>query len=181
MWAFIGFVMGSNSSDEEILLNEGNKAPDFTAPDDDGNPVSLSDFKGKNVTFYFYPKDDTPGCTKEARSFRDSFGKIKGTGAVLLGVSLDTRESHKKFKEKYNLPFPLLVDKNGEISKQYGTYTQYLRTIKLSKRMTFIIDSSGIIKKIFREVDVSKHADNVYDALKSIAEEKKTEAQNEQQ
>ena len=176
----IGFVMKSNSSDETTLLNEGDKAPDFTALDDDGNAVSLSDFSGKNVVLYFYPKDDTPGCTKEACSFRDSFEKIKSTGAVLLGVSLDTQESHKKFIEKYKLPFPLLVDRNGEISKKYGAYIAYLRTIKISKRMTFIIDGSGLIKKIFREVDVSKHADDVYNELQSIAY-KKTEVLNEQQ
>ncbi len=172
-------VMSGNSSDKKPSLKEGDKAPDFSALTDEGKKVSLADFRGKNVVLYFYPKDDTPGCTKEACSFRDSFGKIRSLGAVILGVSLDTAESHKKFREKYNLPFPLLVDKDGEISKKYNAFTQYLRTLRFSKRMTYIIDREGIIRKIYAKVDISKHSENIYNDLESIVAEEKTGEKDE--
>ncbi|RMF92966.1 MAG: peroxiredoxin [Candidatus Schekmanbacteria bacterium] len=174
---FLVIFIVNNSKGNEIVLKEGDKAPDFTALNDEGKKVSLSDFKGKIVVLYFYPKDNTPGCTNEACSFRDSYEKIKSLGVVVLGISLDNEESHKKFKEKYNLPFTLLSDKDGEISKEYGTYTQYLRTIKFAKRMTFIIDGNGIIKKIYKKVDVSRHSEEVYNDIKSIFDFEKKDSE----
>ena len=104
------------------MVSEGNVAPDFTLPDENGNQVSLSQFRGRKVILYFYPKDDTPGCTTEACGIRDSFPNFEASGAVVLGVSPDSVESHKKFKEKYNLPFTLLADTDHKVAEMYGVW-----------------------------------------------------------
>ncbi len=139
-----------------MTLSVGTAAPAFTTIDDEGNTVSLSDFQGKTVVLYFYPKDDTPGCTKQAQSFRDSFTEYQSKDVVVLGVSRDDRESHQKFKEKYNLPFKLLVDSDGEITKAYdvdgGGYAQ---------RVTYIIDGNGTITTVDSKVNTSTHAADV--------------------
>lgn len=139
-----------------MTLSVGTAAPAFTTIDDEGNTVSLSDFQGKTVVLYFYPKDDTPGCTKQAQSFRDSFAEYQSKDVVVLGVSRDDRESHQKFKEKYNLPFKLLVDSDGEITKAYdvdgGGYAQ---------RVTYIIDGNGTITTVDSKVNTSTHAADV--------------------
>jgi len=159
-------------ADEAVVLKEGDKAPEFSAVSDTGEIVSLKDFIGGKVVLYFYPKDDTPGCTMEACSFRDGFSEIEKAGATILGVSLDNKESHQKFKKKYNLPFTLLVDNNGEISKKYGVYKEYVPGIlKLADRVTFLIDEKGIIRKIFNKVDVSRHADEIKAELKVLEKE----------
>ncbi|MEO1466396.1 MAG: peroxiredoxin [Cyanobacteria bacterium J06633_1] len=135
-------------------------APAFTTTDDQGNSVSLADFKGKTVVLYFYPKDDTPGCTKQAQSFRDSFAEYQNKDMVVLGVSQDDQASHQKFKEKYGLPFQLLVDSDGAITQAYdvdgGGY---------AKRVTYIIDAEGKIAQVDSNVQTSSHATDV---LKSI-------------
>ena len=139
-----------------MALEVGTTAPSFTTVDDEGNTVSLSDFKGKVVVLYFYPKDDTPGCTKQAQSFRDNYEEYQNKDMVVLGVSMDDQASHQKFKEKYGLPFTLLVDSDGAITKAYdvdgGGY---------AKRVTYIIDGEGKITKVDAQVNTSTHAQDV--------------------
>lgn len=139
-----------------MALTVGTKAPSFTTKDDQGNTVSLSDFAGKIVVLYFYPKDDTPGCTKEAQSFRDNYQEYQNKEIVVLGVSTDDEASHKMFKEKYGLPFQLLADTDGSICKAYdvdgGGY---------AKRVTYIIDGEGVITKVDSSVNTSTHAQDI--------------------
>lgn len=139
-----------------MTLTVGTTAPDFTTKDDAGNTVSLSDFKGKIVVLYFYPKDDTPGCTKEAQSFRDNYEAYQGKDMVVFGVSMDDEASHKAFKEKYGLPFQLLVDTDGSLTKAYdvegGGY---------SKRVTYIIDGEGKISHVDDKVNTATHAQDI--------------------
>ncbi|MER3423438.1 MAG: thioredoxin-dependent thiol peroxidase [Nitrospiraceae bacterium] len=147
----------------------GDRAPVFSLLDETGKTVSLKSLKGKQVVLYFYPKDDTPGCTKEACSFRDAYGRIQEAGAVILGVSLDGRDSHRKFIEKYKLPFPLLSDEDAKVSKAYGVYKEknmYGKKYWGIERSTFVIDQTGVIKAEFRKVKVDGHVDEVLDALK---------------
>ncbi|MGI8934414.1 MAG: peroxiredoxin [Phormidesmis sp.] len=143
-----------------MALSEGITAPNFTAKDDAGNSVTLSDFEGKTVVLYFYPKDDTPGCTKQACSSRDSYEAYQGKDIVVLGVSRDDETSHKAFKDKFSLPFPLVVDTDGTISQAYevegGGY---------SKRATFVIDEKGVIKKVYESVKTDTHADDILSDL----------------
>jgi peroxiredoxin Q/BCP len=139
-----------------MTLAVGTTAPSFTTVDDEGNTVSLSDFQGKVVVLYFYPKDDTPGCTKQAQSFRDNYQEYQNKDMVVLGVSMDDQASHKMFKEKYGLPFKLLVDSDGAITKAYdvegGGY---------SKRVTYIIDGKGKITHVDANVNTSSHAQDI--------------------
>jgi len=155
----------------EVSLHIGDAAPAFTAPDQHGNQVSLSDFSGKNVVLYFYPKDDTPGCTREACSFRDNLPSFEGVNAVILGVSFDDQDSHQKFISKYDLNFSLLSDANKEIAEAYGVYVQknmYGKTYMGIERSTFIINAEGKIVAIFRNLKVDGHTEEVLQALKSI-------------
>ena len=139
-----------------MALTVGTKAPDFTTKDDQGNTVSFSDFAGKIVVLYFYPKDDTPGCTKEAQSFRDNYQEYQDKEMVVLGVSTDDEASHKMFKEKYGLPFQLLADTDGSITKAYdvdgGGYAQ---------RVTYMIDGEGVISKVDSNVKTATHAQDI--------------------
>lgn len=146
------------------VLNQGDKAPDFLLKNDDEEPVKLSDYKGKKVVLYFYPKDDTPGCTVEACSFRDGSSEIRKKGAAIFGVSTDSVESHKKFKEKFHLNFPLLSDADKKVVNAYGVWKEknmYGRKYMGIERTTFIIDENGKIKKIFPKVKVEGHYDEV--------------------
>jgi thioredoxin-dependent peroxiredoxin len=150
-------------------LKVGQKAPDFTALNDKGEKVKLSDLKGKKVVLYFYPKDDTPGCTKEACAFRDGIDEIKGKGAVVLGVSADSVDSHKKFKSKFDLNFPLLADTDKKIIESYGVWKEksmYGKKYMGIERTTFVIDEQGKIAQIFPKVKVDQHYDEVLEALK---------------
>jgi peroxiredoxin Q/BCP len=143
------------------MLKIGKKAPDFSLPDQDGGARSLSEFKGKRVVLYFYPKDDTPGCTKEACAIADMYNDFKKHGVVVLGMSKDTPKSHKKFAEKYNLPFTLLSDKTGEVIEQYGAWNEksmFGRTFLGIVRMTYLIDETGKIAKVYPDVDPATHA-----------------------
>jgi peroxiredoxin Q/BCP len=139
-----------------MALAVGTSAPNFTAKDDAGNTVSLSDFQGKTVVLYFYPKDDTPGCTKEAQSFRDNHTEYQDKDIVVLGVSTDDEASHKQFKEKYGLPFTLVADPDRSITTAYdvdgGSYT---------KRVTFVINGEGTIDKVFETVKTDTHAQDI--------------------
>ncbi len=150
-------------------LKVGQKAPDFTVIDDKGEKVKLADLKGKKVVLYFYPKDDTPGCTKEACAFRDGIDKIKKRGAVVLGVSADSVESHKKFKSKFDLNFPLLADTEKKMIEAYGVWKEksmYGKKYMGIERTTFVIDENGKIAQIFPKVKVDQHYDEVLEALK---------------
>ena len=150
-----------------IKVKVGEKAPDFEGPTGDGSRLGLKDFIGKkNVVLYFYPKDDTPGCTKEACSFRDNISPIRAMGAEILGVSLDSPNSHKKFTEKYGLNFPLISDKEKDIARAYGVLKD---TQTSTNRVTFIIDKSGKVAHIFPKVDVIKHTEEVVAALKDLS------------
>src|SRR5579872_1756710 len=146
------------------MLKEGQKAPVFTLDDDQGKKVSLSDFEGKEVVLYFYPKDMTPGCTQEACDFRDNWGAVKERGAVVLGVSADPVKKHGAFKEKYNLPFTLLSDEGKKMLKQYKVW-QKKKFMGLEfmgiVRSTFLIDKTGKIKKILSPVSVKDHVKEV--------------------
>ena len=149
-------------------LKVGRKAPDFSLMDDSGNKVKLADLKGKKVVLYFYPKDDTPGCTKEACAFRDGIKEIKAQGAVVFGVSADTVESHKKFKDKFDLNFPLLADPDKKVVEDYGTWKEksmYGKKYMGIERTTFIIGKEGKISHIFPKVKVDEHYDEVLEAL----------------
>ena len=137
------------------ILKSGDDAPHFSLPDNQGRQVNLNDFKGKWVVLYFYPKDDTPGCTTEACHFRDDFKLLENLGAQVVGMSIDDSFSHKKFAEKYNLPFPLLSDASGEVASLYGALNNFL-VIKLAKRYTYLINPQGKIAKIYLSVDASK-------------------------
>jgi peroxiredoxin Q/BCP len=149
-------------------LTVGMPAPEFSLPSTLGRRVTLSEFRGKRVILYFYPKDDTPGCTMEACGFRDSFPRIESKDAVVLGVSLDDELSHEKFAQKYNLPFPLLADKDAAVSRQYGTYKEknlYGRSFWGIERTTFVIDREGRVEHVFRRVKVEGHAEEVMATL----------------
>lgn len=151
-------------------LTVGDKAPALSLPDQSGEPVSLKDFTGKQVVLYFYPKDDTPGCTKESCDFRDSITPIKKAGAVVLGVSFDGQESHQKFIKKFALPFTLLSDEDKVVAKAYGVYKEksmYGKKYWGIERSTFVIDQAGKLKAIFRKVKVDGHVDDVLAALKA--------------
>lgn len=151
-------------------LKVGDKAPELSLPDQHGTQVTLKDNKGKQVVLYFYPKDDTPGCTKEACDFRDLEAQILRAGAVILGVSLDGKESHQKFIKKFGLPFSLLSDEDASVSKAYGVYKEknmYGKTYWGIERSTFVIDGSGKLKAIFRKVKVDGHVDEVLTALRA--------------
>lgn len=150
------------------MLKEGDKAPDFVSKDADGNSVKLSDLRGQKVVLYFYPKDDTPGCTKEACGFRDSYSDFRRAGIKVIGVSLDSEAKHKKFITKYDLPFTLLADTDRAVSEAYGTYGEKKfmgRNYMGLNRMTFLIDEKGIIKKVFPKVKPEQHAEEVLSAF----------------
>lgn len=150
------------------MIKEGNAAPDFTATNTNGETVRLKDLRGKKVVLYFYPKDDTPGCTKEACSFRDSFAQFRKQGIEVIGVSTDSEASHKKFTAKYELPFTLLADTDHSIADAYGVYGEKKfmgRTYMGVKRMTFLIDEKGKVRKVFEKVKPEEHAQEVLEAF----------------
>lgn len=160
--------------DMSVMLSPGDKAPDFHAVAvggiyKDGQPVSLSDFKGKNVVLYFYPKDDTPGCTTQACAVRDRYDHLLKTGAVIFGVSVDSEESHKKFISKYELPFPLISDTTQEIVQAYGVWVEksmYGKTFMGTERSTFVIGPDGAIRSVFRKVKPDEHVDTLMEDLR---------------
>ena len=150
------------------MVEEGKKAPDFTLPSDSGDPVTLSCLRGKPVVLYFYPKDDTPGCTTQACGIRDVYGELERAGAVVLGVSPDSEKSHVKFREKYELPFTLLADSDHAVAEQYGVWGEkkYMgRTYLGVLRTTFVIDADGTVKRVLENVKPATHADDVLAAL----------------
>lgn len=145
-------------------LTIGNQAPDFNLPNATGKMVSMANYKGSWLVLYFYPKDDTPACSKEACHFRDDLVQLEKLGAKVVGVSVDDGRSHSEFAKKYNLPFPLLSDVNGKVADSYGALTN-LFVIKIAKRYTFLIDPQGKLQKSYLSVDTSKHSQQIIDDL----------------
>jgi peroxiredoxin Q/BCP len=153
------------------MLEAGAKAPDFTLESSEGGKVRLKDLRGKPVVLYFYPKDDTPGCTREACAFRDSQSALKKRDAVILGVSGDSVASHEKFKAKYKLNFRLLADPDKAVAMKYGAWGEklmYGKRVTGMVRSTFVIDAAGIVRKVFPRVRVDGHADQVLEALSNL-------------
>jgi len=154
-----------------VALETGSPAPSVELPGDSGQLYRLSDYSGKKVVLYFYPKDDTSGCTTEACDFRDRLRDFSTLGTVVLGISRDTPKSHDKFKEKYTLTFPLLSDEDGAVCRLYGTWVEksmYGKKYFGIERSTFLIDEEGIIRRIWRKVKVEGHARDVFKALQEI-------------
>ena len=145
------------------LLKAGDMAPDFSSVDQNGKPVKLSDFRGNPVVVYFYPKDDTPGCTKEACNFRDNYGVYEKAGVKVLGVSVDDPHSHKKFEEKYKLNFTLVADHEKKISENYGVLGE-----RSAKRVTYLIDGNGKVVHVYPKVSPDGHAVEVMKKLKEL-------------
>lgn len=150
------------------MLKAGDKAPDFELPSDGDETVRLSDLRGQKVILYFYPKDDTPGCTTEACEFRDRLPDIESQGATVLGISPDSVQSHQKFKAKYELPFTLLADRDHKVAEAYGAWGEkkmYGKTYEGILRTTFLIDEKGVIAEVFSKVKPKGHSDQVLQAL----------------
>ena len=145
----------------------GNPAPGFSLPDQQGKTHTLEDYRGKWLVLYFYPKDDTPGCTKEACAFRDDLNQITELGATVVGVSVDDTESHAEFAKKYHLPFPLLADKTTETAARYGALLN-LGFFKVARRYTFLIDPQGNIGKIYLTVETSRHSKEIIEDLQKL-------------
>jgi peroxiredoxin Q/BCP len=150
------------------LPKVGEAAPDFNLPDQDGKSHQLKDFAGKWLVLYFYPKDDTPGCTQEACAFRDDLSKLTKLGAQVVGVSVDDGASHAEFAKKYHLPFPLLADKSTEVAARYGALMD-LAVFKIAKRYTFLIDPQGKVAKVYQKVETSKHSTEIIEDLKQLS------------
>jgi thioredoxin-dependent peroxiredoxin len=144
-----------------MSLKPGDLAPNFVGQDHAGETFQLADFKGKKVVLYFYPKDDTPGCTAEACNLRDNYDLLLAKGYAVVGISSDNEKSHKKFKEKYNLPFPLIADTDKSIHESYGTWVEksmYGRKYMGTNRVTFVIDENGVIEEVIEKVDTKNHS-----------------------
>jgi peroxiredoxin Q/BCP len=146
----------------------GEAAPDFNLSDQDGESHQLKDFAGKWLVLYFYPKDDTPGCTQEACAFRDDLSKLSKLGAQVVGISVDDGASHAEFAKKYHLPFPLLADTSGEVAARYGALMD-LVVFKIAKRYTFLIDPQGRVAKVYLKVETSRHSTEIIEDLKQLA------------
>ncbi len=158
----------SKQSEAASVPTPGDTAPDFRLVDQNGQIKKLSDFSGQWVVLYFYPKDDTPGCTKEACAFRDDLASLEKLGAKVVGISVDDSDSHAKFAAKYHLPFPLLADEDGKVAESYGALTNLL-VVKIAKRYTFLIDPKGKISKVYLSVDTSRHSQEIVDDLKKLS------------
>lgn len=164
LFAFLGY---RHYSSTQPSLAIGDDAPAFKLKDANGNHHTLADYRGKYVVLYFYPKNDTPGCTKEACNFRDDLTKLELLNAKVIGISVDTQASHEKFAEKYHLPFTLLADTDGNVANAYHALSNLIFT-KIAKRYTFLINPNSKVVKIYRSVDVSNHSEQVIQDLKKI-------------
>jgi peroxiredoxin Q/BCP len=163
--------MTASAAKKTAELAVGDKAPNFSMPTDGGGEASLSALKGKKLVLYFYPKDDTPGCTIEAKDFRDHIEEFKKAGAVVIGVSKDSPDSHEAFKKKFCLPFPLASDTDGKVCEAYGVWVEksmYGKTYMGIERATFLIDGSGTLRNIWRKVKVDSHVKEVLEAVQAL-------------
>lgn len=154
-----------------MSVEVGDKAPDFNLPSDGGGKISLKSLRGKKIVLYFYPKDDTPGCTTEACAFRDSLPDFSKVKATIIGVSKDDVKSHDRFKKKYDLPFPLLSDEDGKLVKAFGVWVEksmYGRKYMGIDRSTFLIDEKGVVRGVWRKVKVNGHAEEVLEAAEKL-------------
>ena len=167
MLAIVCFIAYQALSVAADVPKTGSAAPDFKLPDAQSKTHSLADYAGSWLVLYFYPKDDTPGCTKEACSFRDDLFQLEKLGAKVVGISVDDTESHAQFARKYSLPFPLLSDKDGNVADRYGALMN-LGIIKKAKRYTFLINPEGKIAKVYLSVDTSRHSQEIIDDLKQL-------------
>ncbi len=167
--AFICVLLFRSISFAGNVPKPGDEAPAFSLPDANLKTHQLADYAGKWLVLYFYPKNDTPGCTKEACAFRDDLFQLEKLDAKVVGVSVDDSDSHAKFAKKYNLPFPLLSDKDGKVADSYGALTN-LGLIKIAKRYTYLIDPSGKIAKVYLSVDTSRHSQEIIDDLKKLSQ-----------
>ena len=150
------------------VVEKGSVAPDFTLDSDDGGPVTLSDLRGQRVVLYFYPKDDTPGCTVQACDFRDAMPRFEGIGAVVLGVSADDVASHRAFREKFDLSFPLLADVGGAVSERYGVWGRRIvrgKPLRGIERSTFLVDEEGVVQEVWRGVNPRGHMEMLAEIL----------------
>ncbi len=164
IFLLVMILIVANASNAQVSVDKGKPAPDFTGKDQDGKNVSLSQYQGKKVVLYFYPKDDTPGCTAEACSLRDNYDSLTNAGYIILGVSADSEQSHKDFKSKYNLPFTLIADVDKTIANKYGVWVEKERDGQKywgMARTTFIIDEKGIVVGKIDKVDTKQHATQV--------------------
>ncbi len=161
-----GVVLGVGAA-QAAVPDVGQVAPDFELPDQQGNTRKLADWRGKWLVLYFYPKNDTPGCTEEACTFRDDWMQLQALGAEVVGISVDSSASHATFAQKYKLPFPLLADEKGEVAARYGTLSDWL-VYKFAKRYTFVIDPQGRLAKAYRSVDTAKHSAEIVADLKQL-------------
>jgi len=154
-----------------MALNIGDQAPDFTLPSEQNEQISLKKLRGKNIVLYFYPKDNTPGCTREACDFRDTLNEFEKHNTVILGISKDSPSKHQKFKEKYGLPFTLLADESGDVCQAYGVINKkslFGNTFLGIQRSTFLIDAQGKIRAIWRKVKVNDHTKQVLNELSGV-------------
>lgn len=163
----LGFLVFRSICNGAPLPTLGSAAPPFSLIDAQNQPHKLTDYTGKWLILYFYPKDDTPGCTKEACHFRDDLAQLQALGGYVVGISVDDSNSHAGFAKKYNLPFPLLADTDGKVADSYGALTN-LGVMKIAKRYTFLIDPHGKIAKIYLSVDTSRHSQEIIDDLKKM-------------
>ncbi len=173
-WLLIAFVVGvalllwrMTAHANRNLPEAGDPAPDFSLPDQNGKVHARDDFRGKWLVMYFYPRDDTPGCTEQAAQYRDAMREIEAAGATVCGVSVDDSESHAAFARKYNLPFALLADKRGEVAARYGSLRDF-GFIKIAKRNTFLIDPQGKVSKVYLGVNAARNAADVTNDLKRL-------------
>ena len=166
-----GWLMASQLVRAGVVPNVGEAAPDFNLPDQNGQMHSLQEYAGKWLVLYFYPKADTPGCTKEACAFRDDLHKLVALDAQVVGISVDDSSSHAAFAKKYNLPFPLLSDKSTEVAERYGVLLNLVFS-KVAKRYTFLIDPQGKINKVYDKVDTSRHSTEIIEDLKRVTGKK---------
>ena len=163
----IGLLLWRQVGNAADIPKPGQAAPSFSLPDQNEKLHSLADYRGQWVVLYFYPKDDTPGCTKEACSFRDDLAHLEKLGAKVVGVSVDDSQSHAQFARKYHLPFPLLADIDGKVADSYGALRN-LGLVKIARRYTFLIDPRGDIAKTYLKVDTSRHSQEIIDDLKRL-------------
>ena len=179
-WLFVGIVLGAvlllwriNAKTSAHLPKPGDPAPGFTLPDQNGESRALDEFQGKWLVLYFYPRDDTPGCVEQAMRFRNSMRDLETAGAAVCGISVDDSRSHAAFARKYNLPFSLLADRNGEVASRYGSLRNF-GFIKFAKRNTFLVDAKGRVAKVYLGVSPAQNTQDVSDDLRALTHEMPT-------